>query len=255
MLTLNNQTTGTLGPYNGLSVPASSTANVSGAVAPYISDGTLLTDILVGKVTVTFSGKESSGPTAAALLIQLGQLINTDSDGANLSRVKQAPTGWTYQLRGFEFTTSELGSLQNKDYNNSDLTDISIKFYDSSNNELSDQTSIDSGCVKTIVDIEPTYDYYLIGGTAKTLTVPSNDTRLSVVAVPDYPAPNGSKVMVQNINMRFVGSTDKVQADGRASKGLLYNSPVPHTNKIRFVVYHVAGDKVSFGVALEMYKI
>lgn len=255
MLSINNKTEITAGPYNGFTIPPNSSINIIGAVAPYISDGKLLSDIIGEKVSVTFSGKESGSATAAALLMQLGQLYNTDSDGANLSRIKQAPTGWTYQLKGFEFATALAGSLINRDHNNQNLVDITEKFYDVNGNQLTEQSDLDSSCVKTVVDFEPTYDYYLIGGEAKNLVTPTNDTRISVIGVPDYPAPHGSKVLIQNLNMRYITGSGKVSADGRASKGLLYNNPAPHTNKIRFVVHHAAGDKVNFGIVLQIYKV
>lgn len=254
MILINNKTELTIGPYNGTTIASGASFTVPGAIAPYISDGALLADILAERASVTFANRESFTAQAAALLMQLGQLFNTDSDGANLSRIKQAPSGWTYHLRGFEFTTSLLASLVNKDHNNQDLTDITIRFYDNSGVLLTTQEDIDSSCVKTVVDYEPTYDYYLIGGEAKTLGTPSTDTRISVIGVPDYPAPNGSKVMIQNVNMRYIASGDKVSADGRASKGLLYNNPVPHSNKIRFAVYHSVGHQVPFGIAMETFK-
>lgn len=254
MVTLNNKTANNLGPYNGLLVPANQSANVSGAIAPFISDGVLLSDVVAGNMSVTFAGTEVLNAAAASLLMQLGQILNTDSDGANLSRVKQAPTGWTYNFRGFEFTTSTANSVVNNDPYNNPLSDAIIKFYDANGNQLTQQSDLDSSCTVTMVDMEPPYDYYLIGGEAVALTVPTDDARLSVIVAPDYPAPIGSKAVIQSVNMRYVPTGDKIYVDGRASKGLLYNNPAPHTNKLRFIIYHTVGAKYSFEIHLETYR-
>lgn len=255
MITLNNKTAGNLGPYNSVVLPANGTINVSGSVSPYIASGGLLADVLSHKVSVTYAGKESFDISAAALLMQLAQILNTDSDGAPLSRVKQAPAGWTYQLRVLEFETSNLSGLFNKTPNLHDIGDAVVKFYDANGEELTEQLDITADCVRTVLDIEPPYDYYLIGGLVKIAETPESDVRLSVIGVPDYPAPAGSKIMVQNVNMRFIGKDDKVEADGRASKGLLYNNPVPHTNKLRLMITHPAGQKHKFMLALEVFKV
>ena len=178
-----------------------------------------------------------------------------DVDGTKLSRNKAAPLGWTYQLKSFEFETSQLNSVYSKDQNNSDLNDVTIKFYDSDNVELTTQIAIDLSCVKTVVDIEPTFDYEVIGGLAKILIIPTVDVRLWIVAVPDIAANlGGSKVMVNGFNFRYLGQSDSVEADGRASKRLAYSATY-HTNKLRFILRHPAGHNSNILMALEMYKI
>jgi hypothetical protein len=255
MFIINNKTNGTLGPYNGVSVPANQSVSIMGSASPYIADGALLSDVINGNCTITFAGSESGSVNGAALLLQLGQLFNTDSDGASLSRVKQAPSGWTYQIRSVEMETSNLTGMFNQDVNFQNITDTTLKLYDGNNTLITDQTVADSDCVKEIIDIEPPYDYYLIGGSIYLLAVPSSDVRLSVVAVPDYAAPNGSKVLIQNINLKYLAQGAKIEVDGRASKGLLYNNPIPHTNKLRFIITHPAGEKHNFMINLEIYKV
>lgn len=179
--------------------------------------------------------------------------LNTqlDSDNAGFTRVKQAPTGWTYQLRGIEFTTAKSGSVVNLDPMGNQLSDATLEFYDAANAITTDPTQ----AVKTIMDVEPPNDFYLIGGLSKILVSPVNDVRLSVIAVPDVPASyGGSKVMIQNINFRYVGANDKVDADGRASKMLAY-SATQHTNKLRFIVSHTLGEQNSIAVYIEQYKL
>jgi hypothetical protein len=182
------------------------------------------------------------------------RLDQRDSDGAPLARVKQAPTGWTYQLRGFDFITSTLSSLNNLDHTNVDKGDATLKLYDASGVLITDQATADTSCVRTVIDLEPPYDYYLMGGIAKLGSTPPNPLRISVIAVPDVPfIYGGSRVMISSVNFNFVGTTDKIDADGRASKQLAY-SATNHTNKLRIILFHGAGDKTPVGVFLEHFR-
>lgn len=185
-----------------------------------------------------------------------GKLMQIDSDGATMSRVKVAPSGWNFNLRGIEFQTSMLNSLVNRDVYNADLSDVTLKLYDSDGTLITDQDTATSSCVKTQVDIEPPYDIYVAGGYIRLLSAPSEDSRLSVIGVPDVPAKyGGSKGFVQNINLKYIPVAEGVNADGRAAKWLQYSATY-HTNKLRFVIYHPAGNSsVSVLLMLETYKL
>ncbi len=181
-------------------------------------------------------------------------IIQLDSDGASMSRVKVAPSGWNFQFRGIEFTTSTLDSVINKDAANANLSDATLKLYNSEGTLIT--AAEDQGnCVKTILDIEPPYDIYVAGGKLRMLTLPAEDIRMSVMGVPDVPANmGGSKPFIQNINLKFLSVTEGVNADGRAAKWLQYNATY-HTNKIRFIFYHSAGFTFPLSVFMEVYKL
>lgn len=175
----------------------------------------------------------------------------SDSDNATFTRTKQAPTGWTYQLRGIEFTTANPSSIFNADANGVALNDVTMKLYDAAGVVTTDP----SLAAKTQVDFEPAYDYYIIGGQAKILVTPVRDVRLNVVAVPDVPfSYGGSRVMIQNVNFKYIGANERIDADGRASKMLSYSATM-HTNKLRFMIYHSVGEQNIFSFFLEHYKI
>ena len=177
-----------------------------------------------------------------------------DSDNAILSRIKAAPTGWTFILKGFEFKTSSFGSVVNVDYLGNDMADISMSFYDAANVLITDPSLISTNTVKTVIDYEPRFDYYLIGGISKILATPSTDVRLHIVMAPDIPASyGGSKPLVCNVNFKFIQPGDKVEADGRAAKQLTYN-PIYHSNKMRFILKHGAGAIHEIAVLLEFYR-
>lgn len=178
-----------------------------------------------------------------------------DSDGAPMSRVKVAPSGWNFNLRGIEFTTSTIASLVNKDATNADLSDATLKLYDVNGAIITDPTLALANCVKSVLDVEPPYDIYVAGGHVRLLSAPSSDARLAVIGVPDVPAQyGGSKGFVQNINLRYIPISEGVNADGRAAKWLQYSATY-HTNKLRFICYHDAGVVIPMMVMLETYKL
>lgn len=158
----------------------------------------------------------------------LAQITNTDTDGATYARTKVVFTGMTFCLRSFELRTATPGSIVNLDPSGAACAEATASFYTS---EGADASLTPADCVKTVVDFEPPFDYYIIGGQIRSKEVVLEDVRVHVVAVPDVPASmGGTKIMVQNLNLRYVGVNDKVQADGRAGK-LLSHSSTYHTNK------------------------
>lgn len=187
------------------------------------------------------------------ILNTLDSPLQMDSDGATFSRAKQAPVGWTYQMRAVEFKTSVLGSTVNQDVNGTPLSDSTLRLYDAAGVEITDPT-LQGTAVKTVFDLEPPFDYYIIGGICKVLETPTSNVFISVIAVPDVPfSYGGSRVMVQSVNLKYITPSDKIDADGRASKGLVYSPN--HTTKLRFIVLHGAGVQVQLAAFLEMYKV
>jgi hypothetical protein len=176
-----------------------------------------------------------------------------DSDGASMSRVKVAPSGWNFHLRMVEFNLSTAASLYNKSVAGVDIGDATIKLYDADGVLITDPAN-EVNCVKTVLDLEPPYDIYVAGGNVRSESPVTTDVRVSVIAVPDVPANyGGSKPFVQNINMKFVNNNTGVNADGRAAKWLQYNATY-HTNKLRFQFTHPAGSTLKMGITVETYK-
>jgi hypothetical protein len=180
-------------------------------------------------------------------------LTPKDSDGATIIRQKAARAGWTYHLTAAEFCTSVVGSLYHKDYAGNNLNEFTVKFYDSNDVELT-TVGLDTSCVKTVIDFEPPWDYEVIGGTIKTIASVPVDLRTWVIAVPDVPTLyGGSKVMVQSVNLKFIDPNNGIEADGRASKFMVYNETT-HTNKIRLITTHPAGHAESIMFVFEVFK-
>jgi len=184
-----------------------------------------------------------------------GPLIQLDSDGASMSRVKVAPAGWSYQMRMLQLRTATIGSLVNSDVNNQPLTDAVLKFYDA-NNALVTDVGQQASIVKTVLDVEPPYDYYIASGQLRMYETVTQDVFVNFIGVPDVPAQaGGSKQFVQNVNVRFLNSFPLLEAGApQAAKWLQYNAQY-HTNKIRIVFFHPAGYQINVGAFLESYKL
>jgi hypothetical protein len=184
--------------------------------------------------------------TGKALPVQL------DSDGAPMSRVKVAPSGWSFNLRGFQFQLSTLGSLINIDASGNSLGDVTLTLYDASGTVITDP-SLQSNCVKTVIDFEPTCDYYIAGGLVDSVVQATQSVHAFAIGAPDIPANyGGSKMFIQNVDVACHPAGFGVQADGRAPKWLQYSATL-HTSKMRFLFMHAAGYQLGMNIELETY--
>lgn len=174
-----------------------------------------------------------------------------DASGRPLSRIATTVDGWHYQPHWVEFETSKLGSVYNKNESEADLGFTTIKFYDSNNAELTEQAAIDSNCVKTVVTWMPTHDYEIIAAKVFQTTTPNTDVRFWVVGLPGIA---NIRFAQGGINLRFLGLGAAVDTDGRSSKYLKYNNPIPGTNKFQVVLIHNAGLQHKVAMLWEIYK-
>lgn len=176
-----------------------------------------------------------------------------DSDGATLSRVKVAPTGWNFNYRMVEIQLATVNGLVNNDQNGSAVGDATITLYDASGVVITDP-ALQGNAVKTVVDIEPPYNICVAGGALRMDTSPTSDVYLNVIAVPDIPASyGGSKVFIQNVNLSYIDGIIGLDADGRAAKQLNYSAAL-HTSKFRFIFTHNAGYQFWCAILMEIYR-
>lgn len=177
-----------------------------------------------------------------------------DADQSMIIRTKAAKAGWVYHMHAMQVETGILDSLVEEDADGNSLGYSNIKFYDSNGIELTTQVNITASCVKTVVDFEPPFDYEIIGGKVQTLATPGSSIRLWVRAVPDLTyAQGGSRDMVENIDLQYISNDGEVNADGRASKYMAYNTTY-HTNKLRVILKHGIAVTQKIQIIYEMYK-
>lgn len=195
-------------------------------------------------------------------IINVATAINTllkidieprDVGGSIIQKPKVTTPGWVYDQRSLLFETSKLNSVINKKFDGSAWGDATIKFYNAANNELTTQPSIDTDCVKTVIDFEPLFHIDLIGGELHVLSVPvayDNSAQLWSVAVPDLPAIYGGSVGM--VDGRVLRDQIVIKADGRGVKTLYYD-PTYHTNKMRTIITHAVGHKIRCEMVFEIF--
>jgi hypothetical protein len=200
--------------------------------------------------------KQNGNKSATNIIVTDGSgnaLNQIDTDNAQIVRIKAAKKGWTYTATAFEFITAKVGSMIALNIDATSKSWVTIKLYDVNGIEITD-SSLESTAVRTHVDFEPPYDYEVIGGEMRITPLLSTDMRLFIVAVPDVPyASGGSRVMAENLNLRFLVPVNMFQVDGRVSKFLQYNSTY-HTNKLRLVFWHAAGIQENLMVTIEHFR-
>ena len=183
---------------------------------------------------------------------------NTLRDESNRPLMQNTicPDGWTYQHLNFEIQTGILNCLYAKDYAGDNVPGLTLKFFDGSGNELiaGTQAELDSSCVVTQLDYEPTVDFVLVGGGITHMTVPTNDLRLYVVGVPDLSAAyGGSKEFIVGLNLKFHEPKFVWDIDGRTGKKLTYDATY-HTNKMRLICKHSLAENIRIKIHYETYK-
>jgi hypothetical protein len=183
-----------------------------------------------------------------------GRLDLRDADGAIRSQPKYAASGWLHHSHYIEFQTSQLNGFYNRDYACVDRGFITAKYYDDEDTLLTTQQQLDTDCVKTVIDWEPDYDYEIRGGAIRILTSPLSDARLWVVAVPDVAEEYGGSIeFIGGLNIRYLDSGQVNDEDSRVTKLLSYNAQY-HSNKLRFIVTHAAGDNIDIMISLKLFK-
>lgn len=178
-----------------------------------------------------------------------------DVTGRPIFRTAATVKGWHYQAHSLEWQTSQLNSVYNKDDEETDLGFTTIKFYNSSGTELTTQLDIDSGCVKTVVEWKPTFDFEIISGNVRQESKQNTNmyTHVAAMIPTGLPAPhNWLKIPFTQggINLKYIGADETLKTDGRASKLL----PASQGAYFKIVINHDAGVKHEMSIIFEIYK-
>jgi hypothetical protein len=163
----------------------------------------------------------------------------TDTDGANIVRLKAAKKGWHTEFHVVTFWTSNLNPTYNKNKAGDDLGFTTAKFYDSSGTLLTDNFTT---CVKSVFTWEASYDFEVVGTKFYQKETPTNAVHMYVIGVPDIPAAYGGSVPFSNggMDLSFIPPFSTVQLDGRVSKLMSYSATY-HTNKFEITLKHAEG--------------
>ena len=223
--------------------------------AVFQTDLTASMETQLTALVATHAGEELPRISTVSLVSSDGSALPTDTDGAPLSRNKITRTGWHFQGQAVEVTSSTLNGFYNKDKAGNDLGYCVVKGYDSNGVELITQAALNTSCVKTVITWEMTQDIEMIGGDFYQGSVPTNDFRVWVTAIPDLPAPSGNIPFLQGgINTKHMGTGKIFAIDGRTPKHLPYNYGGYPTNKFEICIKHTAGVKHNIMFVPELFR-
>lgn len=193
-----------------------------------------------------------------------------DSDGSLINRTKTTRTGWHFEPRSLDFWTAQANSLYNRKhdtagiYTGTSYGDAVLKFYNASNVELVQdiaesvsgfQSRLDTDCVVSVLDWQPTYEMDIIAGTISVRNPPEDPSYMWAIVAPDLPAIYGGSVpfMAGGWNLSFLRDRDYIRFDGRGVKAMAYD-PIYKTNKIRLVIKHPPGYQIGLQAVYEHFK-
>lgn len=241
--------------YSGQLILAGNSYTVQqGEESSFINNDELLADISSGKIIINDGQNDISGIVNQIKYLS-DHFYELDEQGRQIVRTAAGRAGWTYLARSIELETSKIGSLFSQDYTGNNLTDVSLKFYNSNNQEVTtpnDEMSI----VKTVLTVKPNYDYELISGNLRQQTSPNSDVRIwTIGGILELGGPY-VKEFTQCINMKFIGADEQVTTDGRASKYMKKDIVgVPYQgNQLQVIIRHTAGVYHKIMLILEYFR-
>ena len=185
-----------------------------------------------------------------------------DAQGRQIVRRATSNKGWHYSAITGEVQTSTLDTY-NKDFLGNDLGEVIVTLYNEEGEVITTQEEANTDCVKTVLTIQPDYDFEIIEGDIYQHTRPLVDVRLWTIAgIPDlipYIGAAAVKTFVNGLNLRFMSPDDHIESDGRSSKFMKKETEIPGlgvfpSNKFQFILKHPAGYKHDLMVILELYK-
>jgi len=195
-------------------------------------------------------------------LVTLDEL--KDDDNVQIVQPKTTKLGWRFQPRMMSFITSKYKSEYSKKENGENVGDLTLKFYNSGNEELvkgeqeSDQdfqTRLTNNCVKTYADWHAQYTQDLIGAILICKTIPENSTYAWAVIAPDLPAEYGGNAayLEGGFDLSFLHQTREFWFNGRGAKTLKIDNSPYKTNKIRFIIKHDVGVQIPLQLLIEHF--
>lgn len=116
------------------------------------------------------------------------------------------------------------------------------------------QPELDADCIRTVMDWEPLFHYDILGGQMEIMTLPAGfakDAYLTCLGIPFLSGAQGGSIEMLG-RKRVAYETQVMTLDGKTPKTLFYDATY-HTNEIRSIVDHKAGDRIELEVAIDHY--
>lgn len=191
-------------------------------------------------------------------ILQKSLVNQHDNSNRPFTRLAITEAGWSFLAHFFEGTTSLVNSIYCEDHLGNKENQHYCKFYDINGDELTNQSEIDTSCVKSVFTIIPGIDYEVVSGEIHQYERPTTNVRVhTLIGLIDN---NGNaistKPFVRNLNLKFKDTNKTIMTDGRAPKLLRKNfkgAPFD-ANQLQIIFYHEPGIKHEFMIELEYYR-
>jgi len=201
-------------------------------------------------------------------------LIERDSEGHEQVKQVIALDSMHYEPRSLDFVTSKYKSLYNRKHDGAGINDGTdygdgvLKFYDSSDNELSYQQTgyesetesefqarLTSGCVKTFLEYTPDFDYAIRSGTFMLREEVDYDAYFWCILAPHIPAAIGGQApfLAGGYNLSFFPAKSYITMDGQTTF-VINKDTTYYSHRIGLYVKHNAGDEIGIQMIYEHYK-
>jgi hypothetical protein len=216
----------------------------------------LLTDLLAGTVRMSSDGSTDYSSTAITNVNYLrNEHYEVDTEGRQIVRAAAGKKGWTYQARAKTITTSDITAMYCHDWQDNSCVCCTAKFFDVNGDEITDQQTADTDCVRTEILFKPDFDYEIVGGYLRQHTRPSQNVKIWVVAGIIELGGAYIKEMVRSEDLKFLSPDSELRTDGRAAKFMIKDIPnVPYqANQIKFILKHPAGLKHELLIGFELF--
>jgi len=172
-----------------------------------------------------------------------------DSTGRRIFRPAITTDGYRFNPNWIEIITSKLNGVINVDENLSDLGQCTSELYKSDGSLITDQTTAELLCTKTVITFTPHVSHEPIGGMLFQNAAPITDVRLFIKA---YPLVQPTTFGNGGINLRLIGITGTINLDGKATKYMPY---IPGVVTWQFTLQHNPGVKHEFALLMELFSL
>ena len=233
-------------------------------------------ELSVGEQTVLDGIVTAHVPTPLVEIATVTVDEPKDPEGRAYNREVITLPEFHYSPRSLDFYTCKYNSLYNRSHycgvsgndatidGSVDLGDGVMKFYDATNTLLVKgaeesneefQIRLTAGCVKTVVEFEPTFDYDVVGAKLQVRNSPTDRAYFWFVAAPDVPAEYGGNVVFMGggMNLHFFSEVETFYCDAKTVSHVVHDA-VYHSGKLAAIVKHNVGVQIGIQLILKFYS-
>lgn len=197
--------------------------------------------------------------------------IPKNTEGKPIFVRSMTETNWHYSPHALDYYTATYASLYNRTEDGgtiaegTDCGDAVMRFFDAYDDELildayespeEFQVRLTAGCTKTVIDLEKTITFDIIGCQLYIESTPAQTAYMWVTVAPDIPREYGGSVplMGRGMNLKMMGRPMYPHLFFAESIARINYDPIYHSGKIRVTVKHAVGAVIGLQNLFIMYE-